>query len=183
MASNCLGGILSNILGLKFASPWVNVLISSKEFVRYIVDFDYYMALPLVFMDTNKHFPVARLGDLTLNFVHYGSREEAEAKWKQRKIRINKSCLYFLLNDCDGITDEDLSRLDASPFQNIVVFTSHPYSNHRCTFFLPPFAGQPCVGNTMNRSWFSGKVLIEEYFDFVGWLNQEKGTSLESYRI
>lgn len=54
-----------------------------------------------------------------------------------------------MLNDCDGVTEEDLFRLDECAFPNVLVFTSRNYPNHRCAFYLPCFEGLPSVGNTM----------------------------------
>lgn len=99
------------------------------------------------------------------------------------KKRLNHNNLFFMLNDCDGVTEEDLYRLDECEYPNVLVFTSRNYPNHRCTFFLPCFADLPSVGNTMIRSKITGKLIIEEYFDLVGWFNQNKGSELEKYRI
>lgn len=88
-----------------------------------------------------------------------------------------------MLNDCDGVTEEDLFRLDECAFPNVLVFTSRIYPSHRCAFYLPCFEGLPSVGNTMVRSKITRKLIIEEYFDLVGWFNQDKGPELKNYRI
>lgn len=66
---------------------------------------------------------------------------------------------------------------------NIIVYTSKKRFMHRCSFWLPCFDGRSSVGNTMVRSWITGKFIIEVYFDFVGWINQDHGPYLEKYRI
>lgn len=171
-----------HVLDVPFSSPFVNTLINSHEFVRIVTDFQRYMGEELQFITSNWPHPVAMLGDVQIKFPHVKSREEAAAQWQRRKGRLCMDRLFFMLND-NGLTEADLDILDACSQSNILVFTSQPHFGHRCVFQLPPFSNQRAVGNTMTRNIITGRVLIEQYFDFVGWLNQEKGSELESYRI
>lgn len=171
-----------HVLGVPFASPFVNTLIGSHEFVRIVADFDRYMGEELHFVTSDWPHPVAMLGDVEIQFPHVRSQEEAESQWLRRKQRIHKDRLFFMLND-NGLTEEDLDILDACSQPNILVFTAQSHPGHRCVFQLPPFSHQREVCNTMTRNLFTGRVLIEQYFDFVGWLNQKRGSALESYRI
>lgn len=171
-----------HVLGVPFASPFVNTLIGSHEFVRIVADFDRYMGEELQFFVSDRPHPVAMLGDVQIQFPHVKSQEEAEQQWYRRKERLCTDRLFFMLND-NGLTEEDFDILDACSQPNILVFTAQPHSGHRCVFQLPFFSSQREVGNTMIRNLFSGRVLIEQYFDFVGWLNQNKGSALEKYRI
>lgn len=182
LASNCLGGLLYHTYQLKFLSPLVNTRIDSKEFVKFILNFNHYINQPLQFISTEEPFPVALLDDITINFVHYHTQKEAENKWNERKKRIDLNNAFVILNDCDGITQDDLNLLDRSSFKNIIVFTAQPYSNP-CAFQLPQFNNQSHVGNTMLKNWINGKMVVEQSFDFAGWFNQDKGEDLENYRI
>lgn len=183
MASNCLGGLLYHTYGLKFLSPLVNTRINSNEFVKLILNYKETINLPLHFIHSSNPFPVAKLNDIIVNFVHYHNVKEAELKWYDRIKRINEEHLFVILNDNDGLTEDDLYALDHCPIQNILVFTAKKYTNHRCTFWLPPFEGQDYVGNTMRKDWIKGEMLVEKYFDFAGWFQQKKGINLENYRL
>lgn len=182
LASNCLGGLLYHTYQLKFLSPLVNTRVNSKEFVKFITNFNHYIEQPLRFVSSDEPFPVALLDDITINFVHYHTQLESEKKWSERKKRMDLNNTFIILNDCDGITQDDLNLLDHISFKNIIVFTAQKYPN-KCAFWLPPFSNQAHVGNTMLKSWISGEMVVEQYFDFASWFNQDKGTELENYRI
>lgn len=182
LASNCLGGLLYHELGLRFLSPTVNTRFSSVDFVKFVTDLEHYLNCNLLIQEDNETFPVAMIDDVTVNFVHYNNSKEATKKWEERKQRINWDNIFILLNDCDGLSEKELEQLDNSAFKNILVFTAKEYSNYRCAFCLPCFQGEKCVGNTMAKNLLTGEMKVEEYFDFVGWFNQEKGDNLESYR-
>lgn len=182
MSSNCLGGLLYHTYGLQFTSPLVNTRMDSFEFVRFILNYKDYLKEKLRFIESKELFPVAKLGDVLINFVHYKTQEEAESKWKERKDRIIMDHLFIILNDCDGVSEKEIRSLDQSSLENIIVFTSKKISNSRSSFFLPPFAGLPCVGNTMIKNLLTGEMLVERYFDFGAWFRQDKGNCIEKYR-
>lgn len=183
LSSNCLGGLLYDQMGLKFLSPTINTLITSDQFVRFLLDYEAYLKKELVFIESERPYPVAQLGDIQIHFAHYKTAEEAAACWRRRKGRIRKEQLFVLLNDRDGVTDEDLCRLDESGLKNVLVFTANKNLNHRCTFYVPCQDKDGMIGNLMMKSWITGKMVVERYFDFVGWFNQEKGSKLENYRM
>lgn len=183
LSSNCLGGLLYDRFGLRFLSPTINVLIPSDQFIRFALSYESYLKKDLIFIETEKSYPVAQLEDIQIHFIHYRTEEEAEACWMRRKDRIIKERLFVLLNDRDGVTEEDLRRLDESDLKNVLVFTANKHLKHRCTFYVPCQDKDGIVGNLMMKSWITGKMVAERYFDFVGWFNQEKGADLENYRI
>lgn len=85
LSSNCMGGFIMHLLGLRFLSPFVNIRVDSNEFVRFVLDYKYYLSRELNFITSSEPYPVAKLDDITLYFVHYSSKEEAEIKWNERK--------------------------------------------------------------------------------------------------
>jgi len=171
LASNCLGGFIYHDLGTQFISPTINTRFDSPDFVNFVCNIDYYLDQPLAFIPTKEPYPVAKLGDLTVNFVHYPSAEVAETKWKERIIRIDWDHVFVLLNDNDGMTERDFAKLDACRFKNVLVFTARSYPQYRCTYQLPIFSNLDSVGNTMLRSIITGKMVVQKYFDFVQWFN------------
>lgn len=183
LSSNCLGGLLYDRLGIKFHSPTINTLITSDQFVRFALDYEEYLEKELVFVEGERPYPVALLGDIQIHFAHNKTAEEAETCWNRRKVRIRKDRLFVLLNDRDGVTEEDLCRLDESNLKNVLAFTANKHLKHRCTFYVPCQDKDGMVGNLMMKSWITGKMVAERYFDFVGWFNQEKGPELENYRM
>ena len=70
---NCLGGLSSHDLELQFTSPFVNLYLDSEDFIKFCEEPKKYLALE--FEECNdypdKDYPVGRLGDIEVNFVHY----------------------------------------------------------------------------------------------------------------
>ena len=97
LTSNCIGGIISNELGKKFLSSTVNTRIDPLDFIKFVANLREYLSLDLVFVDAGESFPVAKLGDVLINFVHYKTREEAETKWMERKKRINWNNVWIII--------------------------------------------------------------------------------------
>ena len=48
ISSNCLGGVISHKLGLKFMSPTVNLFIEPSSFVKFCKNLPFYFEQPLV---------------------------------------------------------------------------------------------------------------------------------------
>lgn len=182
-SSNCLGGLLYHELGLRFQSPTVNIRFSSKDFVKFIVDIDRYLSADFVEMtNTESVYPVAMLDDIIVHFVHYKTFDEAVVKWNERKKRINWDNVYIILNDCDGVTEEDLKLLDNSKFEHIICFTSKKYFDNRCSFYLEKYEGQKSIGNIMKKNYLTGELEIERYFNFVSWFNTKNNTCIDNFR-
>ena len=84
-------------------------MIISKEFVKFACNLKEYLNESLVFIDTDASYPVAKLKDITINFTHYKTEEEARDKWNERKNRINWNNLFIITNDRDNITLNDIN--------------------------------------------------------------------------
>ena len=184
LSSNCTGGIIYHELGLKFLSPTINLAIHSDQFVDFLENLHEYLKMKLVFIEDNsKSYPVAKLNDeITIYFIHYKSREEAEQKWEDRKQRINFNNLYIITNDRNGITHEDMLRLENISCKNSVMFSAHHYDDCPHVLFLPEFEGCEHVGgNGTNINRWNGKRVFENYFDFVSFLNSDRTPVKEFY--
>ncbi len=168
-SSNCMGGIIYHLLNARFLSPTVNLRIDSKDFMKFIADIHYYLSLPLDFYDDAKTpYPLGKLGDVTIHFNHYHTREEAVAKWDERKKRINWENVYVLTNDLDGVTKEDIKRLGDFPCKAIMVFTSKDYADIPYTRNV---GSEKRLRGMMNKSYITGLYDFETWFDYTKWLN------------
>lgn len=115
-------------LGLQFRSPFVNLYLSPSDFIAYLSDISHYQTLPLQFVENSgKPYPVGKLGDLTIHFMHYHSEQEAAEKWQERSKRIDFDNLFVILIERDGCDYQDLQAFDQLPFANKIVFTHKPY--------------------------------------------------------
>lgn len=173
-ASNCNGGCICHDLGLPFRSPFVNLYLTAPDFVRFLQAPREYLACPLEFQQTQKAYPVAKLKDVTLHFMHYDSAEAAQSAWERRTMRINWDDLFVLMSDQDGCTEELLQKFDALPYRHKAVFTHVPQPQIRSAVYIPGFEDKPSVGNCdafVNQR--RGKKYFDA-FDYVKWFNEGK---------
>lgn len=172
-SSNCNGGCICHDLGLEFRSPFVNLCLNAKDYMKFLRTPKEYLRKPLEFIeDTDKDYPVARLGDLTLHFMHYETAQEAEAAWTRRKARINWDNLFVLMTDKDGCTEETLRAFDALPYKNKAVFTHLPYPEIKSAIYIPGFEGESEVGNCDAFIKLSSGKKYFDAFDYVKWFNE-----------
>lgn len=174
LASNCTGAFILHDLGLQFRSPFVNLYLSPSNFIAYLSDIAHYQSQPLQFLDNSgKPYPVGKLGDLTLHFMHYHSKQEAIEKWQERSKRIDFDNLFVMLTERDGCTYQDLQAFDRLPFANKVVFTHKPYPEIASSFYIKGFEHRGEVGDLFEYEGFLGKRYYDQ-FDYVAWFNQAK---------
>ncbi|OOF52083.1 hypothetical protein BKK54_00225 [Rodentibacter genomosp. 1] len=174
ISANCVGAFILHDLGEPFNSPFVNLYLSPRDFIRYLQNIDFYQQQSLEFIASEKTYPVGKLSDIEIHFMHYHSEQEAREKWQIRSARINPDNLFIIMTDKDGaqgITYENLVAFDQLPFKNKVVFTHKPYPELRSAFYIQGFERQNQVGDLFAFSGWNGMKYYDQ-FDYVSWFNQ-----------
>lgn len=134
LCNNCWGGFVYQYFGLRYNTPTIGLYFLGKDFVKFAADLDHYLAQELVFipwedssyydhLKGNAPYPVAKLEDIEIYFMHYRSPEEAAEKWNKRKQRINRDRILFKLSEREGCTREDVERFVALPLKNKICFS------------------------------------------------------------
>lgn len=117
-------GVLSHDLGLKFLSSTVNMFFSAQDFIKFLKNIKEYIDYEFIDVTTeNDKWPVAKIGDITLQLVHYKSVSEAQEDWNRRKVRINWDKLFIIMNDRNGCTENELKEFEELDYENKVFFT------------------------------------------------------------
>ena len=130
ISSNCNGCLICHDLNVRFNSPFVNLYLDARDFIKYLKNMEHYNNCELSFINKeNIDYPVGMLDDIKLYFVHYESEEQARSKWIERSKRINLENLFILMADRDGCTKDDLIEFDNLPYKNKIVFTHVPYDD------------------------------------------------------
>ena len=171
IASNCNGALILHDLGVRFNSPFVNLWIKPKDYIKLLKNFDRYMAADLseIFED-GITYPIGKLDDISIYFQHYDSFEQAKETWDERKKRIDKTNLFVLFTDRDGCTYEDLVEFDSLPY-NKVVFTNKPYPEIKSSFYIKGFENLESVGHCYE--YMPGRIIkYYDQFDYVKWFNE-----------
>ncbi len=105
ISQNCIGGVFYHDMGMQFLSPTINLFFKCPDFMKFVLNLDYYLDLDLR-MTWGEEYPVGYLDDVTIYFQHYETCSEAEKKWNERKIRINRDKIVVLCTDMEDFTNE-----------------------------------------------------------------------------
>ena len=174
IASNCNGALILHDLELRFNSPFVNLWIKPKDYIRMLSNLKQYMNTDLEFVkEEGIDYPVGKLIDAIIYFQHYNSEEEAKEIWNKRKTRINYDNLFVMFTERDGCTYEDLKAFDELPYKKIV-FTHKEYPQIQSSYYITGFENQNEVGFLYD--YMPDKIGKKYYdqFDYVSWFNGDK---------
>ncbi|MGC6342830.1 DUF1919 domain-containing protein [Bisgaard Taxon 45] len=173
LSSNCTGAMILHDLGVKFNSPFVNLWMQPKDFIKYVEELEIYQYMPLIESIEEKPYPVGLLKDIKIHFQHYKSFEEAKKKWEARSKRINKDNLFIMMSERDGCTYEDLVNFNRLSRKNKVVFTRKKYPEIESSFSFSEYENQKELGHLFERKGLFGKKIYDQ-FPYVEWFNTGK---------
>lgn len=172
LSSNCIGACISHDLGLQFNSPFVNLWLYPKDFIKYCQDIMHYIHSELHFYDDKSvNYPVAKLDDITIYFMHYHSVEEARQKWIERSQRINPRKVCCILAERDGCTNEDLLTFSRLPYPTVSL-VHKPLMDISNTVYIPGFEQDKELGNVMEfrKHQYYGHRYYDAW-DYVSFIN------------
>lgn len=137
ISNNCWGGEVYECYNLIKQSPTIGLYFMASDYIKFIKNIHYYLKQPLNFIDpkTSKYYnkvksqkgygtyPVARLGDIEIFFMHYTSEQQVIAKWTRRINRIDWDHILYKFNDQNGCTLKDINDFINLPIKNKICFT------------------------------------------------------------
>ena len=177
LSSNCTGSIISHDMGCPFNSPTVNLYFLPEDFLKFLERPQYYLDLVPVKAESPEPFPVGRLDDIFLYFMHYKSFEEARDKWIQRSRRVDFDNLFVIMTDKSGCTEEQIRRFDGLPYANKVIFTHKAHSELQSAYYIKGFEEEKEVGILTDwKPTFWKRRWLDE-FDYVDFLNRKEETT------
>lgn len=174
LCNNCVGGVILHELGQRFNSPTINLFIKPGDYLKFLSDLDYYLVQPVIEIPTDRQYPVGKLGDITIYFMHYTSFNEAEKKWKERIARIKKNNLYVLMVEQSGCTYEMVKQFQNLPYSHKAILVSKPMPEIECAYYIAECKAKSggLIDICRYQSKFTGKRWLDK-FDYVRFLNSE----------
>jgi len=148
ISNNCTGGYVYQHFGLGYNSPTAGLFFQTKDYVKLCANCEHYFSLDLEFIEPEESknhslfketngwgsYPVARLDDIEVYFMHYKTRQEAEEKWVRRKNRADLSNAVYMYCENEGCTKEDVEQLLSIENKNLLCFTYNDYNVTGATF-------------------------------------------------
>ena len=178
---NCFGGVVCNLFGMEFLSPFINMFLSEEDFLS-MLEQDPRRSLtgPLKLVRTVHEenldimYPVYDLNGIELNMNHYADFKEAKSKWYERIQRINWYNLLIVMYTED---EEVLKRFDRLPFGKKVCFvpfesdlpSAFSFDRNKLGIDLPTWDVADRIAN--------GSILVYDLWDM---LLYGKKTSIEN---
>lgn len=147
ISSNCNGSFILHDLNLQFLTPTVNLFMYPKDFLKFVGNLEKYLSneAELVEIESSKKYPVGRLIDIQIHFMHYSTFDEAKNKWRERCKRIQYNNIYLMMTDRDGCTYEDMINFDKLSYKKII-FTNKPYPEIKSSYYIKGFENMESVG-------------------------------------
>lgn len=125
LSRNCWGGICYNYLALEFRSPTINMYFSSKDFNKFVSKLNYYLSMPVEYVETGydenlkRYYPIGRINDIYLHFNHYADFEAAVEAWERRKKRVDVKNMVIVSFASDY---DDVMEFVRLPYEKKMIF-------------------------------------------------------------
>lgn len=170
VSNNCWGSFIYQKYGLPYQSPTAGLFILGHDFVKLCRDWEKYFKARLEFIpweSASYHYallqedpyPIARLDDIEIYFMHYHSEEEAAEKWYRRIKRVNPKHMIFKLSQREECSKKDIEDFVKLPLKHKVCFS---YDNVPGSILVPELKN--FVGDEME--------IVNRYFDEINILNE-----------
>lgn len=169
ICNNCVGGMVLHDYGLQFNSPFVNLYITASDYLKVVSNIRHYTSDSATLCDVTGTSPFPRgllQGDVTLNFMHYSSFEEAEKKWRQRCRRIDYENLYVIFVQQSSCNDTLLKQFDNLDFKNKIALVNRPVTGMKKQFIIPGWENDLTLGHITDYS----DMLGHRYYDKFDWM-------------
>lgn len=176
ISNNCIGGIISHDMHLRFLSPTVNLSFANDGFLLFCRHLVYYLSIPVEEVVSDKGYPVGVLkgeyGDIFLYFMHYDSFLEAKQKWEERALRVDIENLFIIM-EAQKCEESILHQFDELDFPNKVILTDGHHPEIHSSF--------PVEDGFYDKDYLNGKILsypklgLRRYldrFDYVSFFNK-----------
>jgi uncharacterized protein (DUF1919 family) len=165
ISDDCWGGQIYRQLHIRYLTPTVGLMIRSSDYLNYIENLDSIHHDELIFIKSKKNYPVAKLSNVRIDFMHYASEAEALKKYFDRYARIDRTKIFYKIDfGKKSYTRSDIDRWNRLQLKNSVAF-------------YPPSLEIPRGGihnGVLVNDWkLDGEAMFDitrKYFDIFAWL-------------
>ncbi len=183
ISQNCVGGVIYNMLNMKFLSPTINLFLEDEDFVKLAENPRHYFSVkPEPYMerytepaDETISYPIIRVDDIKVYCRHYNSCEEAINAWNRRRERVDYDNIYVIATSWNLHEDIKLiKRIEQCKYPK-VIFTYEKYNLPNCVYlkgdkWKKDKRGlvRPAIPNYSENAYIRN---FEELFNFPKWIN------------
>lgn len=147
ISNNCWGGTVYQSYGLKYNTPTIGLYFIANDYIKFIYNIKEYLSYDLQFIKFSEskkakltgeklNYPVGKLKDIEIYFMHYKTEEEAKEKWDRRKKRINWNRIIYKFSNQNFCTQKDVENFMKLPSENKICFVNNERYNIEGTIFI-----------------------------------------------
>ena len=159
ISNNCWGGFIYQSYDISYNTPTIGLYFMADDYIKFISDLSWYINAKLEFIEpvtsryyktlkNDKNFgkyPIGKLYDIEIMFLHYKDEQEALEKWTRRCERINWERMLVKFNDQNGCKETHLKLFEQLPIKNKICFTSKEYNEFKNTIYIKSSSKQESV--------------------------------------
>lgn len=143
ISNNCWGGMIYESYNIQKKTPTVGLFFMPSDYIKFLENLKENTQCELKFINPNEskwknyvkddkrfgNYPIGKINDIEIFFLHYKSKEEAKEKWERRCKRINWENLIIKFNDQNNCSEEELQQFINLPYKNKIFFTCKEWKN------------------------------------------------------
>lgn len=153
ISQNCIGGVFSHDMHLPFQSPTVNLCIPAADYVKFVNNLEHYLQMEPE-LHWGEEYPVGRLEDVEILFVHYDTCLEAGEAWERRKKRVNLRNVLVLSTDRDGFDETVFEQWKTITYPKLLFTARKEFAADPDSLFFPEYEGAGCVLDLISKRKF-----------------------------
>ena len=153
ISQNCIGGVFYHDMKCKFLSPTVGLFIRQPDFIKLVNNLKYYLDSDIVIED-GESYPLGRIDDITVDFMHYTSCEEAYELWNRRKARVDFNKIVVLCSDADGFDDSIFEEWKNIKYPKILFTVNEKYKTDNSSLYFKEYSDLNFLPNTIDTRKF-----------------------------
>lgn len=162
ISQNCIGGVFSHDMGLEFRSPTVNLFIPAADFIKFVNNLEHYLAAELE-LHWGEEYPLGKVDDVELHFVHYETCQQASEAWERRKKRVDLSKVLVLSTDRDGFDEAVFEQWKTISYPKLLFTARKEYADHPDALYFPKYEEFGCVPDLIpKREFYKGHMLCQK---------------------
>lgn len=149
ISNNCWGGFVYKSYNIQYNSPTIGLFFMADDYVKFTSNLKNYISKDLNFIEATKskyynelkedkrfgNYPIGKLGDIEIMFLHYKDENEAYEKWTRRCERINWNKILVKFNDQNGCTEENLKVFNDISHKK-VIFVSKVHEDIKSAVYI-----------------------------------------------
>ena len=117
-------------------------------------------------MRWEEEYPVGRLDDIEIYFMHYETCKEAKELWNRRRQRINWGNIIVLSTDREKFDETVFHQWKQIPYPKVLFTAQRQFSEDADSVFFPQYSEQGCVPDLIPQREFYKGNKVQSYFEY-----------------